>query len=375
MICIKCKKDVPDGLFCAQCGARQGPPTKKATRRANGLGCARKVGRTWTGIAAGTSYSEIQPDGSVKLIRKRPEKRGFRTKAEALKWAASMTPDEAQPAPKLADLWSAYLIGDYKKLSTDRQSAAKKAHDRLAPLMGRRIDTLTVLDLQTCVDEAAPSHYTARDMRTVLSKLYQLAMAQQQVSINLSQFITLPELEEREAEPFEPDEVTRMWTAWREGNVFIGYVLLMIYTGMMPSELLACRKDQIDLDACEIFGCGKKTKRRKEVSIIFPDFLRPVIEILMTQDSDNSRADHGKLIQMNKWAFYERYHEALKALGVRDLPPYSCRHTFGTEAVKGQNSPEVVRQMLRHSTILTQQRYTHITQEAAREAINRLKHG
>lgn len=375
MICSRCKKDVPDGLFCAQCGARQGPPPKKATRRANGLGCARKVGRTWTGIAAGTSYSEIQPDGSVKLIRKRPEKRGFRTKAEALKWAASMTPDEAQPAPKLADLWAAYLLGDYKKLSHDRQIAAKKAHDRLAPLMGRRIDTLTVLDLQTCVDDAAPSHYTARDMRTVLSKLYQIAMAQQQAKVNLSQFVTLPELEEREAEPFEPDEVTRMWTAWREGNVFIGYVLLMIYTGMMPSELLACRKDQIDLDACEIYGCGKKTKRRKEVSIIFPDFLRPVIEILMEQTSDFSRSDNDKLLPISKDRFYRRYYAELRALDVRELPPYSCRHTFGTEAVKGQNSPEIVRQMLRHSTILTQQRYTHITQEAAREAINRLKHG
>lgn len=375
MICSKCKKDVPDGLFCSQCGARQGPPPKKATRRANGLGCARKVGRTWTGIAAGTSYSEIQPDGSVKLIRKRPEKRGFRTKAEALKWAASMTPDEAQPAPKLADLWAAYFAGDYKKLSHDRQIAAKKAHDRLAPLMGRRIDTLTVLDLQTCVDDAAPSHYTARDMRTVLSKLYQIAMAQQQVKVNLSQFLTLPELEEHEAEPFAPDEVTRMWTAWREGSIFIGYVLLMIYTGMMPSELLACRKDQIDLDACEIFGCGKKTKRRKEVSIIFPDFLRPVLEILMEQTSDFSRSDNDKLLPISKDRFYRRYYAELRALDVRELPPYSCRHTFGTEAVKGQNSPEIVRQMLRHSTILTQQRYTHITQEAAREAINRLKHG
>ena len=375
MICIKCKKDVPDGLFCSQCGARQGPTQKKATRRANGLGCARKVGRTWTGIAAGTSYSEIQPDGSVKLIRKRPEKRGFKTKAEALKWAASMTPDETQPAPKLADLWSAYLLGDYKKLSHDRQIAARKAHDRLAPLMGRRIDTLTVLDLQTCVDDAAPSHYTARDMRTVLSKLYQLAMAQQQASVNLSQFIMLPELEEHEAEPFAPDELTRMWTAWREGSIFIGYVLLMIYTGMMPSELLACRKDQIDLDACEIFGCGKKTKRRKEVSIIFPDFLRPVLEILIEQTSDFSRSDNDKLLPISKDRFYRRYYAELRALDVRELPPYSCRHTFGTEAVKGQNSPEIVRQMLRHSTILTQQRYTHITQEAAREAINRLKHG
>lgn len=375
MECIKCRKNVPDGPFCCQCGAKQDQPKRTAPRRANGLGSVRREKKSWTGIAPGVSYSELQPDGTVKLIRRRPEKRGFKTKAEALRWAASFAETAEKAPPTLATLWNAYLLGDYTKLSKDRQCAARKAHERLAPLMGRRIDTLTVLDLQSCVNDAATSHYTARDMRTVLSKLYLLAMAQGDAKVNLSQFITLPEAEEAEAVPFAPEEVTRMWTAWREGEALIGYVLLMIYTGMMPAELLACRKDQIDLDACEIFGCGKKTKRRKEVSILFPDFLRPVLEVLMQQESPNSRADHGKLLQMNKWTFYARYHELLQRLGIRDLPPYACRHTFGTEAVKGQNSPEVVRQMLRHTTILTQQRYTHITQEAAKEAINKLAHG
>ena len=333
MTCIKCKKEVPDGLYCCQCGAKQEAPARRGSRRANGLGSAKKVGRTWTGIAPGVSYSELQPDGTVKLIRRRPEKRGFKTKAEALRWAASFAETAEKAPPTLAMLWNAYLLGDYTKLSKDRQCAARKAHERLAPLMGRRIDKLTVLDLQSCVNDAATSHYTARDMRTVLSKLYQLAMAQGDAKTNLSQFISLPELEEREAEPFAPEEVARMWTAWREGHVFAGYILLMIYTGMMPAELLACRHDQIDLDAGAIFGCGKKTKRRKEVSILFPDFLRPVLEILMQQRSISGTARVGMLLPMGKREFYDVYHVTLASLGIPYRPPYSCRHTFGTEAV------------------------------------------
>ena len=77
---------------------------------------------------------------------------------------------------------------------------------------------------------------------------------------------------------------------------------------------------------------------------------------------------------MQKDNFYTHYHETLQALGVRDLPPYSCRHTYGTEAVKGQNAPEVVRQMLRHATIYMQQRYTHLTPEAAHAAADKLRH-
>ena len=93
----------------------------------------------------------------------------------------------------------------------------------------------------------------------------------------------------------------------------------------------------------------------------------------MQMDSNNSMAKKEKLLQMNKDNFYKKYYETLKEIGVRGLPPYSCRHTYGTEAVKGQNSPEVVRQMLRHATILMQQKYTHISPDAAHEAANAMK--
>ena len=375
MICVKCKREVEDGAFCSQCGAKQERKPRSAPKRPNGTGSAYKRGKTWTGRAAGYSYTVKNPDGTMQQIRKRPTKGGFKTRTEALTWANTYNEAVTATSPTLATLWEGYSTGELRKLSTDKQTAYRKARERLEPLMGRKIETLTIKDLQDCVDRAATSHYTARDCKTVLSKLYQRAMAERKAEVNLAKFIVLPDLEEQEAEPFTETEVSTMWKAYDEGNVFVGYVLLMIYTGMMPGELLACRKSMIDFEKCEIWGCGKKTaKRKKEIPIVFPDFLSPLLEQLMAQDSDNSQADHSKLLQMQKDNFYTHYHETLKALGIRDLPPYSCRHTYGTEAVKGQNSPEVVRQMLRHATIYMQQRYTHLTPEAAHAAADKLKH-
>lgn len=375
MICVKCKREVEAGAFCSQCGAKQERKPRSAPKRPNGTGSAYKRGKTWTGRAAGYSYSVKNQDGSMHQIRKRPTKGGFKTRTEALTWANTYNEAVTATSPTLATLWEGYSTGELRKLSTDKQTAYRKARERLEPLMGRKIETLTIKDLQDCVDCAATSHYTARDCKTVLSKLYQRAMAERKAEVNLAKFIVLPDLEEQEAEPFTETEVSTMWKAYDGGNVFIGYILLMIYTGMMPGELFACRKDMIDFDKCEIWGCGKKTaKRKKEIPIVFPDFLSPLLEQLMAQDSDNSQADHSKLLQMQKDNFYTHYHETLQALGVRDLPPYSCRHTYGTEAVKGQNSPEVVRQMLRHATIYMQQRYTHLTPEAAHAAADKLKH-
>lgn len=368
MICVKCKREVPDGPFCAQCGAKQ-ERKRSATRRANGTGTAIKRGRTWTGIAAGVSYTEKMADGSLKTVRRRPWKGGFRTRTEALAWANSYSGNDTPTSPTLAELWNGYSSSEMLKLSKAKRIGYKKARERLEPIIARRIDTLRISDLQDVVDKNAISYYTARDMRTVISKLYQRAMAERRATVNLSQFIVLPELNEREAEAFSEEEVATMWDAYRSGDVFIGYLILLIYTGVMPAELIACRKDMIDREKHEIWGCGKKTaKRKKEIPIVYPDFLAPVLDALCAYSTSEM------LLDMPRNRLYDEYHKAIKRLGIRDLPPYSCRHTYGTEAVKGKNSPEVVRQMLRHATITTQQRYTHLSSEAAHEAANKLKH-
>lgn len=367
MICVKCGREVENGPFCSQCGARQ-ERKHSASKRPNGTGNAYKRGKTWTGRAAGYSYTQQVKDGVTRTIRRRPTKGGFKTKAEALTWANTYNQATSATSPTLLELWQGYSTSELKKLSKDKISAYNKARERLEPIIARKIETLSIADLQNVVDANSFSYYTARDMKTVLSKLYQRAMAERKAQVNLSQFLVLPELEEKEAVPFSELEVAKMWKAYEAGNVFVGYILLLCYTGMMPAELKACKKEMIDRDKCEIWGCGRKTaKRKKELPIVFPDFIAPVLDVLCAYSGSEM------LLDMGHNQFYDEYHKTLKALGVRDLPPYSCRHTYGTEAVKGSNSPEVVRQMLRHATIYMQQRYTHLSSDAAHEAANALK--
>ena len=141
----------------------------------------------------------------------------------------------------------------------------------------------------------------------------------------------------------------------------------MIYSGMMPGELLNCRLDQIDLEACEIRGCGLKTSHRKAIPIVFPEFLRPVVASL-------TETAHGtKLLHINRDNFYKRYYEALETAGVRRLPPYSCRHTTGTEAARANLAAPIVQNIMRHARITTTQRYVHLGAQDAHDGINRLK--
>lgn len=366
MICIKCHQEAPEGPFCALCGARQAetpPKPRTPRRRGNGTGTAFKRGRSW--MAQRTLYMTVDNDG--KLIRKRQSKGGFKTKKDALEWLTKTTASECRQCPTLLDLWQLYEDNEMQKLSKDKQTAYKKARQRLDGIIGRRIDTLTTSDIQKAVNQNAKTYYTARDMKNLLSHLYKRACADRFVPANLSEYIVLPDLAEKEAEPFNEDEVRRIWTAWADGDTFAGYLLLMIYSGMMPGELLAVKREDIDLSKREIYRTGKKTEVRKSRPIVFAEAVEPVLASLMAKFKGK------KLVTANKDRWYLDYHAFCQRVGIRDLPPYSCRHTTGTEAAKLGLSAPTIQLMMRHAKITTSQRYIHMGSEEAHTAINRLE--
>ena len=365
MICRKCRQEAPEGPYCALCGAKQSvspKPEKSVRHRGNGTGTVFKRGKTWT--AQRTLYITVDETG--KRHRKYATKGGFATKRDAIMYLESLENANKRTAPKLIELWETYEKSELPKLSQSKQSGYKTARKRLEDIMWRRIDALTTSDLQDAINKECSSYCTACDCKTVLSKLYQYACANQFVSSNLAQYIVLPKNEEKESEPFTADEVDKMWAAFADGDLFVGYLLVMVYSGMMPGELLALKKSMIDLEKCEIFGNGKKTKIRKQNAIVFAECARPVLEELIETSTTDS------IVNTSRIVWYREYHNAIKRIGIRDLPPYSCRHTTGTEAAKQNLNASTIQKIMRHAKITTSQRYIHLGSEDAHKGTNQL---
>lgn len=328
-------------------------------RRGNGQGTAIKRGRTWT--AVWTEPAWIDEDGKRHTPRR--WKGGFRTKNEALIYASNPHPISSE-APTLRSYYETWKASDYLDLSKNKQSAYRTAWNKLSPIANRRMDTLTIADLQSTVDAKADTHYPAKDMRQLLSHLFKRAVAEGHARTNLADFIRIPPLEEAEADPFTEKEIKALWSAYPK-EPFIGYLLLMIYTGMMPGELFRLDASMIHYDTREIIGCGLKTKKRRQTPIVFPELLVPVLMSIA--------ADPGKVVRMNKDNWYKAYHDTLRRVGVRDLPPYSCRHTTATALALGNIAPSVIQEVMRHTKFQTTQRYIHPDTEAAKSAIDTLK--
>lgn len=366
MICVKCKKEIPDdSLYCNYCGKKQvSQPKAPSPKRGNGTGSVFQLNGKWT---AQITLGYYIKDGHA--VARRHRKTGFATKKEAIAYCANYNREEAEARvdPTIARYIETYKSGEYKKLSADKQKAYSYAMDRLKPIAHRKIRSLGIKDLQDVIDNAVSTYYPARDMKTVLSHVYKLAIAEEVVTTNLALHLTLPPLDAKEPEPFTSEEITKLWEAWEQDDKISAYILLMIYTGMMPGELFKTRVENIDIEGHRITGVGLKTKTRRQAEIALPDAIIPVLEGIVNSTKDNS----SKILPMNEYSFYNAYYATLYKNGIRKLKPYSCRHTTAT-ALAAKIPPKTLQRVMRHASFNSTQHYIHPDMKEVHEAINKL---
>lgn len=363
MNCSKCGKPLEDTwVACPYCGTVL-KKKKPAQKRGNRQGSVYKRGKTWSVRVTTATYMK---DG--KLYQSRINKGGFATKTEATEYIARLTSGDVISSPVLAHYWEAFKSGKYTSLSPSKQTAYTIAYNRLEEVQARQINSLTVGELQRIINEQCTSYYTARDVRVLLNHLFKIAAAEGKANAHLPELLQIPSLQETEKEPFTSDEQTALWKSYEDGNADAAYPLVMIYTGMMPGELLGMKVGMINFESKEIVGAGLKTKVRRERSILLPDAILPVLQSLA-----EGKDPEDKLVRRNKDQFYIDYYAALEKANVRKLPPYSCRHTTATALTIDEGiAPQTVQRIMRWSTTRMMDRYVHPDTEDARAALQTL---
>jgi len=333
----------------------------KAKSRGNGQGSVYKDGATWTATITLGYY--LDKDGKRK--RKIKRKKGFRTKTDAINYLpmlrAMIDPPEKRTISQLWEYWSR---NGMLKLAGSTQRGMKKAYERIEEIHFCDIADLTLSRVQEIITAKTTSYYTARDIQTLIRHLIQVAIADKIAVTDFTPYLVLPTLEQTRNDPFTVEEVCRLWSDYENGNVFTGFALLMIYTGMMPGEALLLKKGDINLKRREIRGIGLKTDKRRETPITIPEDIVPVLTTLM-QSTD------GKLYKGSERHFREDFAAMLKRSGCREsLKPYSCRHTTATILASNDTEINTIKEIMRHSTIATTARYVHVSKESVTEAIN-----
>ncbi|MBQ3330290.1 MAG: tyrosine-type recombinase/integrase [Ruminococcus sp.] len=365
-ICIKCKKELPDGsLFCCWCGKKQAEPERKTKSRGNGQGSVYKMPcGTW---AAEVTLGYYIADGKQK--RKRARKYGFRTKKEAVAYIETLrTSPEQSKTITMSELYER-LKPELDRLSKSKQTAYRGAWKKISgEIAWRTIDSFSVPELQELVDGAAPTYYTRRDIKALISKLYKIAIRDDFEDKNRAEFIKLPELVTTERETFAGEEIAALWSDYAAtGDKITAGMLIMLYVGIRPGELLTIRTENVHLGEHYMTG-GIKTARGKRRKLIIPDKITPIIAQLMREERSY------RLYYYRKDSdFYEAWISKRDALGLREcLTPYCCRHTYITRLTALGVSPAMLQELAGHEDYDTTLDYTHLSIADRLSAVNLL---
>ena len=290
-------------------------------------------------------------------------KSGFATIREAREYISSFHEDElVKPCSyTIAEALSLFMDNGLTKLSPSKQTHYKTVANRIKSIWSEDMSSLTVARLQELVK--GYTYYPARDIKSLLSHLYKIAIADGVCSMNLSQYIVLPELVEEETVPFTADEVERMWADYADHPITAA-ALVMIYTGMMPGELSSIKADMIDWDN-KVIKYGIKTDRRKSAYLLIPDRIVPLLHDLLDKGKNNG------LLPYKMDTYRKEFKEMVSRIGAdARCTPYSCRHTFAT-MLSTQVPAHVLARLMRNDIRVTQKYYLHEQDEVLLNEVNR----
>lgn len=335
--------------------------------RGNGQGTCYQRGKTWTACVTIGWVLPADPSKPKKPIRR--TKGGFKTRKEALNYCPTLLAggfEKPTEAPRLSHYWDIYSKGDMLKIAKGTQSRYRTAWNKLKPIHDVRVDAITVDLLRKVVSDACPTFDPAKECKSLLSNLFELAAADRFAVRELPSYIVLPEHEEKERIPFSKEEQVALWKAYDNGDIRAAVPLLMIATGLMPGEVQLLKVENIDLKNRIIVRSGLKTKTRKQTPVVLSDAIIPVVKDLI----DHAQPS-GFLWKRFEKVWYENYYAALESAGCRKLTPYSCRHTCASNLSIDKSIPsQTVRKVMRWSTERMLDRYSHPSTEDALNAVN-----
>ena len=223
--------------------------------------------------------------------------------------------------------------GAAKEKDKDSQAAVRSAWKRMESIWFKTLDEVTIQELQEIVNETARdySKSTVTRVMSLTKWLYRYAIPRELCRKEYGLYIETPKVkEESHHDAFTDEEIEKLWTASEagapsntgapaEGNAVddqtaatVRMILTMIYSGY---RIGAWRTMELEGD---VFIGGVKTDAGKNRTVPIHSVILPLV----------TGMDGVFLCGKSESQFRRDFKTALSVLGIRELTPHSCRHTF-----------------------------------------------
>lgn len=225
--------------------------------------------------------------------------------------------------------------------------------------------------LQKVIDDCPAGHGTKRKIKVLFNQMYKFAMENDLVTKDYSKFVKLPKKTEGSTrKPFTEQEIKLLWDNVNRMDD-IDTVLIMIYSGLRPGELVEIENEKINLKE-RYFRGGFKTDAGTNRVIPIHRKIHHLIENRMNEKNKYliSKEDHTNLSYYSY--YHDRWKKIMEQLGL-EHKPHDCRHTFATMMDNADANKLAIKRIMGHaSKDITDKVYTHKDIEQLLIAIDKL---
>ena len=321
----------------------------------------------------------------------------FGRKGDALRWAAetesrlrsNMRDREDAGRMEFAKLLDRYLTTVTAKKAVNTQTREKYASRILLRYFGGSVlGDITPAAMAAYRDArlAMVSACTLQKELALLSHMFNVARREWGLAVrNVVQEIAKPKITGGRLRFLDEEEATALLEACGKSRnkSLQAFVLLLLHTGMRPSEAAGLRWDQVDLEKKSVEVQNTKTVYArtgiKGRRIPLTDTTTAALKEIEQEGSQKGKwvflpAGEIGAGTISRPALYFRtaFEGACRKAGLRDFHLHDCRHTAASWLVMSGVDIRTVAEILGHSTLAMTMRYTHLLEAHKRDAIGRL---
>lgn len=275
-----------------------------------------------------------------------------------------------------ADAFNSWAKRELENKGESRQAQLRASYAKCAPIYNLKLKEIKTKHLQDIMDSCAGQSATSQlSLKSIFKVVFAYGLQHDIISRDYSAFVKIKSAndvnddDEGIHKPFTEEEIELLWRSLdipvvvspgrydEETITPTDSVLIYIYTGMRPSELLKMPVENVFLDERYMIG-GSKTKAGKRRLIPIHEDIVPLIKKRLDVGSEFLIPYKGRQATLDQYRKY-MFDPLMEKLGLEHLP-HDGRHTFATFAERYNVKSLSVKLIMGHSTKdITEKVYTH----------------
>lgn len=278
---------------------------------------------------------------------------------------------KAKLKPTLAELTKEYLdvyakANKKPKSYFDDQQMIK--NNILKSLGTKKIEEITSHDIQLLHHSLRKTPYKANRIRSLLSKMFNLAIQWQWANHNPVEGVGKYQ-EYKRTRWLNEEELQRLWQALENyhNQSVANAIKLLLLTGSRRNEVLSATWDQFDLDKGVWTKPAHTTKQKRMEHLPLSS---KAIALLrdMEKFSFSNHLFPGKVPGQPLQDIKKAWKTIREGIDLPDVHLHDLRHTHASHLVSSGLSLSIVGKLLGHTQASTTQRYAHLADEPLRAA-------